>query len=414
MEASAAPRPAVRGPGSPRLLRVASDERLVALVRAGHEAAFEAVYDRHHRPILSFCRHMLGSREEAEDALQHTFLSAHGALTGSEQPVHLRAWLYTIARNRCLSMLRARREQVSLEDAEPAVEGLASEVQRRQDLRDLLGDLARLPDDQRAALVLAELGDVSHEDIAQIVSCPKDKVKALVFQARTSLSDTRRARDTSCQEIREQLATLTGGALRRKTLRRHLSECAGCREFRAEVQHQRRGLAIVLPVVPTVALKHAVLGGALAAAGGAGGGAAATAGAGGGRDRAARRRGGRRDGERAGRQGPRGRGRRGRGDGGRRRHATRRSGSHHRRAPVAAPAHARPAAASSTAAPAASDRGTRRWQRRRPVRPPPRPGPGAHAPARAPAGRAHRHRGPGARHDAGEQSEANPASPPAT
>jgi RNA:NAD 2'-phosphotransferase (TPT1/KptA family) len=66
-----------RGPRSAVLLRVASDERLVALVRGGSEAAFEAIYDRHHRGILAFSRHMLSSVDEAEDALQHTFMAVH-------------------------------------------------------------------------------------------------------------------------------------------------------------------------------------------------------------------------------------------------------------------------------------------------------------------------------------------------
>src|SRR4051812_46809798 len=124
-----------------RTLRFAREDELVRLVRCGDESAFEAIYDRHHRGILAFCRHMLSSREEGEDAVQHTFAAAYRDITGSDKPIQLKAWLYTIARNRCLSVLRARREQVSIDDAEPATEGLASEVQRRQDLRDMLRDL---------------------------------------------------------------------------------------------------------------------------------------------------------------------------------------------------------------------------------------------------------------------------------
>src|SRR3712207_2092695 len=134
-----------------RLLRMAADERLVELVRAGSEAAFEAMYDRHHRGVLSFCRHMLGSAEEAEDALQHTFLAAYRDLQRSQKEIRLRPWLYAIARNRCLSVLRARRERPVDELFEPATEHLSAEVQRRDDLRELLHDLAALPDDQRAA-----------------------------------------------------------------------------------------------------------------------------------------------------------------------------------------------------------------------------------------------------------------------
>jgi RNA polymerase sigma factor (sigma-70 family) len=248
-----------------RLLRSQSDEQLVARVRAGDEAAFEAVYDRHHRGLLAFCRHMLGTREEAEDALQHTFIAAYRALRSSDDPIALKAWLYAIARNRCLSMLRARREQASLEDVEPATEGLADEVQRRADLREMLGDLSRLPEEQRAALVLAELGAHAHEEIAVILGVRKEKVKALIFQARESLGASRDARQASCRDIQEQLATLSGGALRRTHIRRHVETCPACQAFRAEVKRQRAAMAVLLPVVPTVALKHSVLSAAFAA-----------------------------------------------------------------------------------------------------------------------------------------------------
>jgi RNA polymerase sigma factor (sigma-70 family) len=256
------------------LLRVASDERLVELVRGRSEAAFEAIYDRHHRGILAFCRHMLASPEEGEDALQHTFMAAYRHLVDGKAEIQLRPWLYAIARNRCLTMLRARRERPLADHEAPATEHLSTEAQRRQDVRDLLGDVARLPEEQRAALVLAELGAVSHDEIALVLNVPRQKVKALVFQARTSLAASRKARETPCEEIREQVANLRGGALRRTTLHRHLRECAGCRAFRDEVALQRKTLAVALPVIPTVGLKEAALGAAFGS-GSAGGGAAA-------------------------------------------------------------------------------------------------------------------------------------------
>jgi hypothetical protein len=137
--------------------------------------------------------------------------------------------------------------------------------------------VAHLPDDQRAALVLAELGDVSHDQIARILGCPREKVKALVFQARSSLLASRVARDTPCADIREQLATLRGGALRRTTLRRHLRECTACSAFREQVRVQRRALGLLLPVVPGVGFKRMVLGAILGPSAGGAGGAAFTA-----------------------------------------------------------------------------------------------------------------------------------------
>ena len=281
METSALRRPhAVGLPRSRRLLAAFGDDRLVEQVRRGNEAAFEVIYDRHHRGILAFCRHMLGSRDEAEDAVQQTFTSAYTDLQSNERDIRLKAWLYTIARNRCLSMLRARREQPAELD-EQATAGLSEEVQRRADLRDLLHDLGDLPDDQREALVLFEVGDLSQAEVARVIGVEPVKVKALVFQARSSLIEKREARAIPCTEIREQLATATGGALRRGPLRRHLKVCEGCSEYRDQVRDQRSALALILPVVPSVGLKDAVLG-AIGFGGGAGGAGVATGGAAGG------------------------------------------------------------------------------------------------------------------------------------
>src|SRR5215210_6115431 len=260
---------------APAWRRLGGDDTLVGAVRAGDARAFEAIFDRYHRPLLSFCRHMLGNREEGEDALQQTFLAAYRDLVSSNKPIQLRPWLYTIARNQCLSVLRSRRDRAPLEDAEPATEGLASEVQRREDIRNMLVDLRRLPDDQRAALVLAELGSLSHEEIADVVGSSRAKVKALVFQARRSLAASRLARETPCSEVREQLSTLAGGALRRGALRRHVRDCEGCREFEAEVRRQRKAMAALLPVVPSAGLKSTIL-----AEIGIGGGGTAAIGAG--------------------------------------------------------------------------------------------------------------------------------------
>jgi RNA polymerase sigma factor (sigma-70 family) len=249
------------------LFRFASDEHLVARVRAGSAAAFETLFDRHHRPLLAFCRHMLGSAADAEDAVQHTFMAAYADLMRSEKPIALRPWLYSIARHRCLSMLRARRERPLAELPEPDVDHLASDFDTREELRATLADIAHLPDDQRAALILAELGDASHAEIAQILGCRQEKVKALVFQARTTLAAGRTARDTPCAEIREQL-TVGGVAIRRTSLRHHVRACAGCREYREHLRLQRRRLRILLPIAPSLGLKRAVLGAVCSSGGG--------------------------------------------------------------------------------------------------------------------------------------------------
>jgi len=262
---------APRGPlASRRLLRLAGDDRLVAHIRRGSEAAFEVAFERHGPGILAFCHHMLGSREEAEDAVQHTFAAAYRDLQhGDEREILLKPWLFTIARNRCLSVLRARRE-LPQEHTEVATAGLADQVEQRAEVRELLADIRDLPDEQRAALLLAEVGGLAQADIASVLGCEAARVKALMYRARSGLIARRDARELPCEQVREQLSELRGGSLRRTELQLHLRECAGCREFREQVKRQRQMLAVALPVAPTLGLKSSVLG-----AVGIGGGAAA-------------------------------------------------------------------------------------------------------------------------------------------
>ena len=82
---------------------------LLRRARAGDERAFEAIFKTHYAPLLSYCRHMLGDRDEGEDALQQTFIRAYRALLAGTAPRQLRPWLYAIARNCCLSAIAARR-----------------------------------------------------------------------------------------------------------------------------------------------------------------------------------------------------------------------------------------------------------------------------------------------------------------
>jgi RNA polymerase sigma factor (sigma-70 family) len=241
-----------------RLLSVRGDTYLAAHLQKGDEAAFEVLYDRYSSPLLSFCRHMLGRQDEAEDALQQVFASAHADLLRNRRVVQLKPWLYAIARNRCLDMLRARREHPAA-GIEPVAAGLPDRVQERADLRELVADLHDLPENQRAALLLTELDDLSHSEAAGVLDCEPAQVKGLVFRAREGLIERRAARAAPCEDIRAELATARRGGLRRGRLRHHLAECPGCTAYLADVRRQRKMMALILPVIPATGLKRSVL-----------------------------------------------------------------------------------------------------------------------------------------------------------
>src|SRR3982074_2107920 len=98
--------------------------------RAEDERSFEAMFRRHHAPLLSYCRHMLGDRDEAEDALQQAFIRAHRAILGGTKPREVRPWLYAIARNCCLSAIAAPKPTAPLQDHTPMLAGLSEQVRR--------------------------------------------------------------------------------------------------------------------------------------------------------------------------------------------------------------------------------------------------------------------------------------------
>ena len=170
-----------------------------------------------------------------------------------------------------------RAGELATEMHELPTQGLSEQVEQRAELRDLLADVRELPEDQRAALLLAEAAGLSHAEVAEVLGCKEASVRGIVFRARSSLIERRSARETPCHEIREQIATLRGGALRRNELRHHLRQCPGCSAYRDEVRRQRKMLAVALPVAPSLGLKSSVMGAA-----GITGGAAAGATAGGG------------------------------------------------------------------------------------------------------------------------------------
>jgi RNA polymerase sigma factor (sigma-70 family) len=273
------PAAVLRGPTP--LLRLQGDERLVALTRRGNQAAYEALVSRYQARLLSFCRHMLASREDAEDVLQEVFAAAFNAMVADDRPINVRPWLYRIARNRCLNHLRKQTAVgVDSMDVHFAEHGAttADKVHEREEFRQLVGDVQTLPETQRTALLLREIDALSYEQIAEAMDTTVPSVKSLLVRARVSLAEASEARKLTCEEVREELGEWAEG-LRRVSppVRRHLRSCDRCAGFKKQLAQTNRALAAMFPLGPILLLKKFVLaqasGGAAAASAG---GAAAT------------------------------------------------------------------------------------------------------------------------------------------
>ncbi len=303
MEASALTHASRRGLLARRspLLKLQGDPRLIAMARGGNPGAFETIVDRYQGRLLGFCRQMLGSTEDAEDVLQEVFVNAYRAMLADEREINLRPWLYRIARNRCLNHLRkpTTDSQESM-DMVPAVEAssTAERVHNREEFRQLLCDVKKLPETQRSALLLREMDALSYEEIAAAMDTTVPSVKSLLVRARISLAEASQARLLTCGEVRVELSEAAEG-LRKVSgpVRRHVRECDECADFRSQVRTNEKALAALFPAGALVALKGFIAsklglggsagtaGGSAASAGAAGAGAASAGAWGGRRDR---------------------------------------------------------------------------------------------------------------------------------
>ncbi|HZN87591.1 MAG TPA: sigma-70 family RNA polymerase sigma factor [Thermoleophilaceae bacterium] len=274
--------------GRSPLLRLQSDERLIALVRRGNQGAFEALVQRYQPRLLAFCRHLLSSKEDAEDVLQEVFTASYNALLADNRPINARPWLYRIARNRCLNHLR--RPQPAGQDSMDVFERdggttTADTVHRREEFRRIVADVQDLPETQRTALLLREIDALSYDQIAEAMDTTVPSVKSLLVRARVSLAEAAEARLLTCEEVRLELGQVAEGLTKSSApVRRHLKTCDRCRTFKGQLRTTSKALAAIYPIGPLLALKKlwvakVGVGGASAAAtssGGAGAGMAGT------------------------------------------------------------------------------------------------------------------------------------------
>jgi RNA polymerase sigma factor (sigma-70 family) len=288
VEATALTHSSVPGLSRPSpLLRLQSDEKLVALTRRGQHAAFETLFSRYQSRLLSFCRHMLASKEDAEDVLQEVFTAAFNAILADEREINVRPWLYRIARNRSLNHLRRASavgvDSMDIHFAEGGID-TGEKVMRRESFRQLIADVQQLPETQRTALLLREIDALSYDQIAHAMETTVPSVKSLLVRARISLAEAAEARKLSCEEVRLELGEASEGLVKLGApARRHVRDCERCHDFKKHLKANNHALAAIFPVGPLLMLKKLVLTklGSTASAGSAhvAGGAGATAGA---------------------------------------------------------------------------------------------------------------------------------------
>jgi RNA polymerase sigma factor (sigma-70 family) len=206
------------------------------------QAEFAALYERHHKALYRYCRSIVRHEEDAQDALQSTMTRAYAALQEKPHDFDLRPWLFRIAHNESVSILRRRRPTQELDAELAALGGVDERAELQETLRIFRQDLADLPDRQRSALVLRELNGLRPAEIAELLETTPGAIKQSLLEARRALARCHEGRETPCFDVQRALMDGDGRVLRGRGLRAHLRSCTACRRFRDDVKRRRFGL----------------------------------------------------------------------------------------------------------------------------------------------------------------------------
>ncbi|HWC86860.1 MAG TPA: sigma-70 family RNA polymerase sigma factor [Solirubrobacteraceae bacterium] len=236
-----------------------SDAALVERFRAGDQEAFAVLYERHRAIVLAVALGVLGSRHDAEDAAQDTFASLAVALR-TNVPRDLRPWLARVARNAAIDAVRRRRAVAAADEVPERPASASTEV--KAELESVLAGLRELPETQRTALLMRELGGHSYQEIGDLLALDEAAVRGLIARGRMGLRAHREASEMPCAAAREVLATELDGRPRDRTVRRHLRSCASCRAYGHALRRDARSLRAFVPApVGGLAGGGALLGG---------------------------------------------------------------------------------------------------------------------------------------------------------
>jgi RNA polymerase sigma-70 factor, ECF subfamily len=193
----------------PAILMTRSDEELVALSVSGDQESFNQLMLRWERPIYALAYRVIGREEEARDVVQETFLRAYRGLRNFRGQAKFSSWIYRIALNLCRDWIRReRRAPIAATPEGVDLVELAAEREPAESIEDLIARndmsrvvaraMARLPEEQRTAIILKEYHGMTFQEIADLQGCPLSTVKTRLYQG---LSVLRRQLESEGHEM---------------------------------------------------------------------------------------------------------------------------------------------------------------------------------------------------------------------
>lgn len=166
------------------------DTEIIRQVLAGHHEKFAGLVERYQAPLIHFLRRTLGSDEDVFDCAQDAFLAAYRNLSRYSEEHSFRAWLYTIARNRAIDLVRKRRREIPLTLDENLIDHqpIPEEVWLAKEQASMLAEgLNELPEHYGQALYLRFHQELSYEEIALVLDVPVSRVKTYLHRGKDKL-----------------------------------------------------------------------------------------------------------------------------------------------------------------------------------------------------------------------------------
>jgi len=176
-----------------------NDEEIMLDFQAGNHGAIKELFERYKKPIFNFCYRFLDNRADAEDATADVFLALFKKKYTFEEGAKFKTWLYTVARNGCLTRIRRKRHVVSMwfaskENSESEEWEIASheesskeKLMKKETAKKVREAIKTLDMEQRQAILLREYQHCSYEQIANVLGCSLEKTKILIYRARERL-----------------------------------------------------------------------------------------------------------------------------------------------------------------------------------------------------------------------------------
>ena len=176
-----------------------TDEALIRQFQSGDGRAFNLIMQRHQEVVLRVCLRLLQSRSDSLDAGQDIFIKVHSALASFRPQARFSTWLYRITINHCFNVLRSRKRRrwissftgatsrVNLHETPDPTEDPLQSLEKRERIKQVRQALARLPEDQRAAIVLHRYEGLTYAEIAEVMGCSVAAIESRLHRAKKKL-----------------------------------------------------------------------------------------------------------------------------------------------------------------------------------------------------------------------------------